>query len=121
MCGRRSRPRADHPLAVVPAAAHFSGVQISRSPSMNIEELPHVTGEITYLARMAERAHTYAYDLPPDQPRTNMRPDNRKVPIYDMRPIADMSLDREGFALIDAPTEAGELCVVETRPEAYSP
>src|SRR6266567_7317778 len=46
---------ADRPLAVRAAAAHFGGEQISRSPSMDIEALPHVTGEVTYLARMAER------------------------------------------------------------------
>src|SRR5579862_1377529 len=81
-----------------------------RSPTMNYETLPRIHGEVTYLARMAERAHTYAYDLPPGQPRTNMLPDVRTVSIYDMRPLGEgMSLDREGFALLDAPTEAIDL------------
>jgi hypothetical protein len=77
---------------------------------MNFDTLPHVTGELTYLAKMDEKPHTYAYDLPPDQPRTNMLPDVRTLPIYDMRPLGDaMSLDREGFKLIEAPTEARDL------------
>ena len=39
-----------------------------------------------------------------------MLPDVRTLPIYDMRPIGDaMSLDREGFKLITAPTEAGQV------------
>jgi hypothetical protein len=88
---------------------------------MHIEDLPHVTGEVTYLARMPERAHTYAYDPPPGQPRTNMRPDNHRVPIYDMRPISDMSLDREGFALIDAPTQAGDLHDEDALRNVYYP
>ncbi len=42
---------------------------------MNFDTLPHVTGELTYLAKMDEKPHTYAYDLPPGQPRTNMLPE----------------------------------------------
>ena len=75
---------------------------------MNFDTLPHVTGEITYLAKMAEKPHTYAYDLPPGMPRTNMLPDVRKVPIYDMRPLGDaMSLDREGFSADRRPDRGG--------------
>jgi len=88
---------------------------------MNLEQLPHVSGEVTYLARMAEKPHTYAYDLPPGQPRTNMLPDVRTVPIYDMRPIPGMSLDREGFALITAPTEAGDLYDEDEIRQVYYP
>jgi len=40
---------------------------------MNFDTLPMVHSEVTYLAKMAEKPHTYAYDLPPGQPRTNMR------------------------------------------------
>ena len=88
---------------------------------MNLEQLPHVSGEVTYLARMAEKPHTYAYDLPPGQPRANMLPDVRTVPIYDMRPIPGMSLDREGFALITAPTEAGDLYDEDEIRQVYYP
>jgi hypothetical protein len=89
---------------------------------MNFDTLPQVTGEITYLARMTEKPHTYAYNLPPGQPRTNMLPDSRLVPIYDMRPLGEaMSLDREGFALLDAPTEAGDLYDESELREVYYP
>ena len=89
---------------------------------MDIEALPHVTGEVTYLAKMAEKPHTYAYDLPPGQPRTNMRPDVRTVPIYDLRPLGDaMSLDREGFKLLEAPTEAGDLYDEDEIRDVYYP
>jgi hypothetical protein len=89
---------------------------------MNFDTLPHVTGELTYLAKMSEKPHTYAYDLPPGQPRTNMLPDVRSLPIYDMRPIGDaMSLDREGFKLITAPTEAGDLYDEDELRRVYYP
>jgi hypothetical protein len=76
---------------------------------MNLGTLPQVHAEVAYLAKMAEKPHSYAYDLPPGQPRTNMLPDVGTVPIHDMRPMGgDMSLDGEGFALITAPTEADD-------------
>jgi hypothetical protein len=89
---------------------------------MNFDTLPHVTGEVTYLAKMAEKPHTYAYDLPPGQPRTNMLPDVRTMPIYDMRPMGnEMSLDREGFALVTAPTEAVDLYDEDELRRVYYP
>jgi hypothetical protein len=88
----------------------------------DFETLPKVNGELTYLARMAEKPHTYAYDLPAGQPRTNMLPDIRTLPIYDMRPLGDaMSLDREGFKLIEAPTEAADLYDEEELRRVYYP
>jgi hypothetical protein len=89
---------------------------------MDFETLPKVDGKLTYLARMAEKPHTYAYDLPPGQPRTNMLPDVRTLPIYDMRPLGEaMSLDREGFKLLDAPTQAGDLYDEEELRRVYYP
>src|ERR1700727_3286387 len=89
---------------------------------MDIEALPHVTGEVAYLAKMAEKPHTYAYDLPPGQPRTNMRPDVRTVPMCDLRALGDaMSLDREGFKLLEAPTEAGDLYDEDEIRDVYYP
>jgi hypothetical protein len=89
---------------------------------MNFDTLPMVHGEVTYLAKMAEKPHTYAYDLPPGQPRTNMVPDVRTLPIYDMRPLgSEMSLDREGFLLFDAPTEAGDLYDEDELRRVYYP
>lgn len=71
----------------------------------SITSLPAVTGEVVYLARMAEKPHTYTYELPPDQPRSNIVEDRRTVAIHDMRPVAGtLSLDVEGFELLTAPT-----------------
>jgi hypothetical protein len=89
---------------------------------MDFETLPQIHGEVTYLAKMAEKPHTYAYDLPPGQPRTNMLPDVRTVPIYDMRPLgSEMSLDREGFLLLEAPTEVTDLYDEEELRRVYYP
>ncbi len=64
-----------------------------------------VNGEVVYLAKTADRPHTYTYDPPAGVARTNIVNEPHTVPIFDMRPIADgLSLDRQGFALVDAPT-----------------
>lgn len=89
---------------------------------MNFDALPHVTGRVDYLARMDEKPYTLAYDAPPGVPRTNMKPDTRSLPIYDMRPIAgDVSLDREGYALLDAPTVARDLYDEDELRRVYYP
>lgn len=88
---------------------------------MNLDTLPFIHGEVTYLAKMTEKPHTYAYDLPPGQPRTNMVPDVRTVPIFDMRPLRGMSLDREGFALLEAPTEVEDLYDEDELRRVYYP
>ena len=90
--------------------------------TVNVEKLPHVMAEVTYLARMDEKPHTLAYDAPPGVPRTNMRPEPRTVPIYDMRPIAGhLSLEREGYALLTAPTAAHDLYDEEELRRVYYP
>lgn len=90
---------------------------------MNPTTLPHVMGEVVYLARMDEKPHTYAYEPPPPgQPRTNMRPDPRRMPMYDMRPVAGaLSLEREGFALVNAPTAAHDLYDEDELRRVYYP
>jgi hypothetical protein len=70
-----------------------------------VSTLPQVSGEVVYLAKSAERPHTYTYDLPAGVAKTNIVGEPHTVPIYDMRPIADgLNLDVQGFALVDAPT-----------------
>jgi hypothetical protein len=76
------------------------GVQQSK-----IESLPFVTAELNYLAPVAGRPRTYAFDPPPGEPKTTAHPEPHSVPIFSARPIADnLSLDREGFALVRHPT-----------------
>jgi hypothetical protein len=64
--------------------------------------LPHVVGELNYMAPMDERPRYLAYDPEPGEQRSNMTYDPHRMPIYDMRPIQhELDLDREGFALIE--------------------
>src|ERR1700733_7329021 len=92
------------PHAPSPAASNRRG----RSQAMPldqpiVEHLPTVQGELTYLAKMAERARTYTYDPGPGIPRSNLEVETHTMPIRDMRPVAHgLSLDREGFALIES-------------------
>ncbi|HVX79674.1 MAG TPA: CmcJ/NvfI family oxidoreductase [Bradyrhizobium sp.] len=70
-----------------------------------IESLPFVTAELNYLAPVAGKPRTYAFDPPPGEPKTTALPEAHTVPIFDVRPIAgSLSLDREGFALVRHPT-----------------
>ncbi len=84
--------------------------------------LPSVTGEVIYIARMAEKPHTYAYDLPPGQKRSNIIEEPHRLPIHDMRPIADdLSLDVQGYRLLTAPTAASDLYDEDELRRVYYP
>jgi hypothetical protein len=70
-----------------------------------IESLPFVIAELNYLAPTPGKPRTYALDPPPGEPKSTALPEPHDVPIFDARPIAkDLSLDREGFALVRHPT-----------------
>ena len=70
-----------------------------------IESLPFVTAELNYLAPTPGKPRTYAYDPPPGEPKSTALPEPHNVPIFDARLIAgNLSLDREGFALVRHPT-----------------
>lgn len=65
-----------------------------------------VMGEVVYLAKTAEKPHTYTYDPPDGRPKTNIVNEPHTVPIFDMRPIADgLDLDVQGFALVETSSE----------------
>jgi hypothetical protein len=69
-----------------------------------IESLPFVTAELNYLAPTAGKPRTYAFDPPPGEPRSTALPEPHHVPIFDGRSLArNISLDREGFALVRHP------------------
>ena len=90
--------------------------------SDRIAALPHVPGTLTYFARMAERPHTYTFDPPPGVPRSNIVTEDHTLPIHDLRPVApEVSLDEEGFALVQAPTEAADLDDEEALRRVYYP
>ncbi len=70
--------------------------------STTISGLAGVEANLAYLAPMTERPHSYAYDPPPGVPRTNTANAPHLVTVHDARPIArDLSLDREGFRLVE--------------------
>ena len=67
-----------------------------------ISQLGGVVADLLYLAPMTERPHSYTYDPPPGVPRTNTANAPHRVTVHDARPMAhDLSLDREGFELVD--------------------
>jgi hypothetical protein len=75
-----------------------------------IDRLAHVDAAVVYLAQMAERPYVYTFDPPPGVARSNILGEGHTLPIHDIRalPVA-ASLDREGFALLDAPTAVDDL------------
>jgi hypothetical protein len=76
----------------------------------SLGELPRVLAELSYLGPMSERPRNYATEPPAGVPQSNTTRAVRTVPIYDARPIAsEISLDREGFALLRAKTAVGDL------------
>jgi hypothetical protein len=71
----------------------------------SLSALPHVDADLNYLAPMTERPRNYASEPPAGVPRSNTSPETHRVPIYSARPIAsEISLDREGFALLESRT-----------------
>jgi hypothetical protein len=75
------------------------------TPAARIEDLPHVDASLNYLLPMAERPRNYTFDPPAGIPRSNSAHESRTVPIHDARVIAsDISLDREGFAVLHQPS-----------------
>lgn len=67
--------------------------------------LPEVEGAVVYLTKTAEKPHTYTYEPPAGVAKTNIINEPHQVPIFDMRAVADtLTLDRNGFALVAAPS-----------------
>jgi hypothetical protein len=63
--------------------------------------LRSVEADFYYLAPMAELPHTYRCDPPSGVPRTNAINEPHRMAAHDVRQIGpDISLDREGFALV---------------------
>src|ERR1700721_2872614 len=67
-----------------------------------IAALSFVTADLNYLAPSRDRPRNYTYEPPAGEPRSNIVPEPHVLPIHDARPIREsISLDREGFALIN--------------------
>jgi hypothetical protein len=66
-----------------------------------IDALPHVEAELHYLVPTAEKPRNYTYEPPAGIRRTNAAYEARRVAIHDARAIeSEISLDREGFAVV---------------------
>jgi hypothetical protein len=64
-----------------------------------------VEAVLNYLAPTRERPRTYTNDPPAGQPRTTVLSEAHVVPIRNLRPLASsISLDREGFSLVQLDT-----------------
>jgi len=69
-------------------------------------DLPHVEAELNYLAPTTERPRNYTFEPPAGVSRSNTTREQHRVPIHSARPIAsDISLDREGFAVVRQASE----------------
>lgn len=63
--------------------------------------LPHIDAALNYMTPMTERPRSFTYDPPSGVARSNIVPEPHVVAVHDARPLAaDISLDREGFAVI---------------------
>src|SRR4051794_28201870 len=70
--------------------------------SATVSRPANVEADLVYVAPMTERPHSYTYDPPPGVPRSNTVSQPHRVTVHDARPVArDLSLDREGFELVD--------------------
>jgi hypothetical protein len=85
-------------------------------------ELPYVLGELHYLGPMTERPRNYTYEPPPGVARSNIVSEDHVVPIRSARPIADrLTLDKEGFELINRPTAVRDFWNEEEIRTVYYP
>jgi hypothetical protein len=70
-----------------------------------IGRLSHVKAGLLYLQPTSEKPRSLEYEPPPGVPRTTAVYREHKVEIHDVRPVAStLSLEREGFQLLTAPT-----------------
>ena len=73
--------------------------------SPRIDDLPHVEAALLYLEPSFGKPRSLEFEPPPGVPRTTAVYREHKVAIRDVRPVAStLSLEREGFQLLTAPT-----------------
>jgi hypothetical protein len=66
-----------------------------------VDNLPYVEADLNYLAPMTERPRNYTFDPPAGIPRSNVVRETHRVSIHSARPVeAEVSLDRQGFAVL---------------------
>ena len=71
----------------------------------SVADLKSVVAPLNFLVPMAEKPVAYNYEPPPGAPVRTGKSETHRVPIRDARPmIGDLSLDREGFVLLQHQT-----------------
>jgi hypothetical protein len=90
--------------------------------ALPVRDLPHVYAELNYLGPMTDRPRNYACEPPRGVPQSNTTRETHTVPIYDARPVAsEISLDREGFAVLRQKTAVQDFWDDEELRETYYP
>jgi len=87
-----------------------------------IERLPYVEGVLNYLKPTPDKPRTLGFAPSPVGPQANAPHDPHAVPIRDARPVAgELSLDREGFALLTHRTALADLDDEDELQRVYYP
>jgi len=87
-----------------------------------IAELKGVVAPLNFTMPMAEKPYSYNYEPPPGVPVRNTKEETHTVKVFDARPINDkLSLDREGFVLLNRPTAAKDLYDEDEITRVYYP
>lgn len=82
----------------------------------------HVLAHLNYLKPTAERPHSYAYEPPPGTPWENCEYEPRQMEITDARFAEERPcIEREGFALWDAPTSVTDFLDADAVRTRYYP
>ena len=89
---------------------------------LNLTGAKGVVAPLNFTEPMAEKPYSYNYEPPPGLAPRNTRPETREIKIFDARQFADrLSLDREGFVLLNHPTVAKNLYDEDEIARVYYP
>jgi hypothetical protein len=88
-----------------------------------VEQLASVEGVLNYFRPSAQKPRTYTYNPPPPgEPMSTVVAEAHAVPIRDARPVlSQVSIDREGFALIPFDTAVTDFDDEDAVKAAYYP
>lgn len=85
-------------------------------------QLDAITATMTYLVPTGKKPVSYQYDPPPGVPVRSGTYEDRSVQVYNARALAtELSLDREGFAIVPHVTKAKDLSDDEEVRAVYYP
>src|SRR5262249_55483558 len=87
---------------------------------LSVSNLKGISAPVNFTAPMDEKPYSYNYDPGPGIALRNTENEERRVTVYDGRGL-DLSLDREGFALVHHQTAAADLYDEEIIKSVYYP